>query len=236
MNLRLDGLGNPGWTFTENRMYQLGELFRFINQKKTSDAFNYKELQKQIEKESKKLDGSKVRMFFPWLYKFGVFNNYNSIKIYGELQTELGQGFNQYCEIYINLKILEEKKELSEDKIVANNRVFGDFMFEFYNKIAQGEDGEIYRLVIELLSIFKCLTYDEYYVLTHAIKNDKERDWILSTIKKMRNSNTTPNVEIISNKNSYNYVIPFLKQAKIVKESKRIVTPNFNGNFNEVKK
>ena len=36
------GTGNPGWTFTKERMAQIAIMFKFLDKKDPQEEFNYK--------------------------------------------------------------------------------------------------------------------------------------------------------------------------------------------------
>ena len=69
------------------------------------------------------------------------------------------------------------------------------------------------------------LTFDEFFAITNAVKNNLDRSWIYETIQTMRDNPETTEVEILSNKNAWGYVIPFLEEAGIVFEDKRVIYP-----------
>lgn len=237
MEINLDGLGTAGWTFTEWRMGQLNSMFEFINQQDPKKKFIYTDLQNNIEQKVDGLDDSKVRMFFPRLKYYGIFNDYNSINTYEELYTELGKAFALFSKIYITSKKSEKQKDnqLNQETIKTINDVFRDFIFQFYSNILYRPEGKLYVLIHEYLKENEKLTYNEFHIFTHSINNNKSQEWIDLTFGQLKKNKDNIIVNIDRNRNSYGYHIPFLIEAGIViKDENKTIYPDHKNNFDKV--
>lgn len=233
MQFELDGLGNPGWTFTNERMQQLEAMFNWISEKEENSLFEYKQLQQELTISVNVLNESKVRMFFPWLEYYGVLSDYTRIKTFGELYTSLGKGFVTFTPVYNRLIEKQKNGDLSEEENQVLEATFNDFIFEFYKNIVCNERGILYTTVIEAIKKLEFISFDEFFALTHSIKHEFGIEWAYETIQKMRTSDNVE-VTILSNKNVYGYTTPFLEQAGIVKIVDKKIYPNKTKKFNEV--
>ncbi|MGT2686663.1 hypothetical protein ACVRWT_04615 [Streptococcus porcinus] len=222
MKLELDGINNAGWTFTSARMLQLKYLFEFINTKESTEYFNYKQLQSEVNNYYAELDGSRVRMFFPWLYYYGVLNDYEEIHTYNELFSELGKAFGIFLDIYIEVTS-NSNQQYSKEQIAQVNSTFCSFINNFYYNLLNSEKSSIYKLVVKVLQELKYLTKEEFFVLTHSVKNKLDYNWIINTIEEMRLNSDNLEVKINNNQNAWGYIIPFLQQAGIVYNEKNTI-------------
>ncbi|HEM4095242.1 hypothetical protein HO430_06555 [Streptococcus suis] len=223
MKYRFDGYGNPGWSFTPTRMRQLNSLFSYIESIPSYKSFDYKGMQNVISDFDPNLDDSKLRMFFPWLKIYGVFNDYSQKITYGQILTTLGRGFVEFTNIYI--RSLDNSDDFSESQLSSISDTFHAFVNNFYYNLLDTEKWKLYKWTEEIVNEMNYLTFDEFFAITNAVKNDLDRSWIYETIQTMRDYPETTEVEIISNKNAWGYVIPFLEEAGIVSMDKRVIYP-----------
>ncbi|HEM5489885.1 TPA: hypothetical protein U1617_000403 [Streptococcus suis] len=223
MKYRFDGYGNPGWSFTPTRMRQLNALFSYIERVPTDRSFDYMGIQDIISGFDSNLDDSKLRMFFPWLKVYGVFNDYSQKITYGQILTEFGRGFAKFVKIYIDS--LDNPNDYSENQLAGISETFKTFVNNFYYNLLDTDKSKLYKLTEEIINEMNYLTFDEFFAITNAVKNNLDSSWIYETIQTMRDNPETTEVEIISNKNAWNYIIPFLKEAGIVSENKRVIYP-----------
>lgn len=91
------GAGNPGWTFTFERMKQIKILFDFFKTKAKQERYNYKVMQKEASEFNEILNPSKIRMFIPWFERFGICKYNKDVDFYGDLLTKLGNDFVEFC-------------------------------------------------------------------------------------------------------------------------------------------
>lgn len=221
MKLKLDGINNAGWSFTKIRMEQLMYLFEYIDSKAPSSDFKYRTLQDEVSRFHENLDASKVRMFFPWLHYYGVLNEYENITEYSELFTNLGKGFKQFVPIFVDVD--RNSEQYTEIQIEEVNKTFVAFINNFYFNLLHTEKAPIYGLVVDILEKTNHLTFNEFFVLTHALRHDLDRKWIFETIQEMRDNSDNLEIEILSSQNAWGYIIPFLKEAGLIMENKRVI-------------
>lgn len=236
--MKVTGLGNPGWTFTLDRMNQINNLFDFIQSKNSQDKYNYKEMQAEASKFSNDLNPSKVRMFIPWFERFGIYNYSKNVKNYGNLLTELGKQFATFCPIYTELK--NEQSNHSEDEIKIVCDMYQAFMFKFFENILLSDRGALYKQIIVSLEKHCYLTKKEFYIITTKIANGESEEWLDNKIQSYRNGEFEIDSKKIKNQNVYGYTIPFCCEAgiTILDKDNRILPArdiNFEGALKNVK-
>lgn len=223
MKYRFDGYSNPGWSFTEKRMRQLNSLFSYIESVPSDKKFDYKEIQNIISDFDSDLNGSKIRMFFPWLKNCGVFNDYTEQISYGQILTEIGMGFVNFSKIYIDS--LNNPDDYSEIQLASISDTFQTFVNNFYYNLLDTDKSKLYKWTEKIVNEMNYLTYNEFFAITHAVKNDLDSSWIYEIIQSMRDNPETTEVEILNNRNAWGYVIPFLEEAGIVTKNERVIYP-----------
>lgn len=228
------GTGNPGWTFTKERMTQIAIMFKFLDKKNPQEEFNYKKFQNEIDTDSTKLDGSKVRMFSPWFTRFGIFNKTNQVKFYGELFTELGKRFSEFVLLYDVVK--NGDGEYSPEQIKTVDTMFRAFMYEFFKNLCKSDKGDLYIELKRWLAELGFLSKKEFFILTTKIKNSYSDEWFRGQIKEYRNNEISIDLKNIKDRNAFGYIIPFCIEAGVVRWDNREdkITPAYDINFEGV--
>lgn len=226
MNLKLKGTGNPGWTFTDERIYQLSLMFEWLNQRDRDEVISFKKFQNIISTEVNELDDSKIRMFFPWLEKYGVISEFKPEFQIGTLLTDLGEKFAKFLEIYLEAK--EQSKAEVDRKVTS---ILHKFVFQFYRNLVAKKTDPVYETVMGFLNERGSISYNEYMIITTGIVDeDVNFEWTRKSLQQLEEYPNTE-VEIIKNVNSWGYIVPFLEQAGLVRAVNRVIYPNKKENY-----
>lgn len=226
------GISNPGWTFTEKRMFQIAEMFKFIEEKNPDEEFNYIKFQQELEKASEMLDGSKIRMFYPWFTRFGLFYCTKTVKVYGDLCTNLGKQFGKFVLFYLEFN--NKIEECDDKQIEAVNNMYRAFMFEFFKNVCKSDRKEIYVELKKWVGEFNVLSKEEFFLLTTKVKYQYSDEWFREQIRSYRNHEFSFDIMTIKkDRNAFGYIVPFCVEAGIVRWSQRDnqITPARDINF-----
>lgn len=232
------GAGNPGWTFTLERMNQIKILFDFIKTKDKQERYNYKDMQKEASEFNEILNPSKIRMFIPWFERFGICKYNKNVNLYGDLLTKLGNDFVEFCSIYVS--IMNDQNNYSQEQINAVCDMYRAFIYKFYENVMKSDRASLYKQIIISLDKYGYLTREEFFILTTKIETGKSEEWLDASIYSFRRGEITIDPKKIKNQNAYGYIIPFCCEAgiTIVDKEKRILPArkiNFEGALENVR-
>lgn len=235
--MEYSGISNPGWTFTKERMFHIAEMFKFIEEKNPNEEFNYKKFQQESEKASELLDDSKIRMFSPWFTRFGLFYCTKTVKVYGDLCTNLGKEFGKFVLFYVEVN--KKIEEYNDEQIEAVGNMYRAFMFEFFKNVCKSDRKEIYVELKKWVGEFNGLSKEEFFLLTTKLKYQYSDEWFREQIRKYRNQELSSDIVPDKDINAFRYIVPFCVGAGIVRWSKKdnLITPardiNFEGEFED---
>lgn len=227
MKLKLEGCSNAGFSLTDVRKEQILELAEWVGKHREDSKKTYKQIQNEIEKESKHLDSSKVRMLVPFLRKMGYVNNKgfeqkNSLISLKEFFTDEGICFIEYLKMVSKI-ILLDKNDI-ENKIKKVNGLFN--MLNMINLINNGE--EIYIDTIEFLKKYRTMDKNEFFLMTTLKKRHEGEQYIKildKAIYKYRKG-AFKRIEIIKHQNAYNYVKSFLIETNLIIQLENFIRLN----------
>lgn len=210
--MKLSGVSNSGWTFTEERLKQLNIMFHTI-EKLEGKTYSYKEIQYVIEENNLIVNASKVRMFFPFLKKCGIITYENKEININNYLTDLGIKFKLYLDIYeIFLENMDNNTEMR--KIIDD--IMKEFIFIFLKKLTN--ESNLYKIITKILLKKNSITYNEFFIITdNYSKSIEDIYYILSQIENLNNVN----VEIEKHKNAWQYVINLYEESGLVKIEKQ---------------
>lgn len=221
---KLSGVANPGWSFTEDRLIQLEEMYSIIKGLSADEIYTYKKIQNIVKKNSKIVDDSKVRMFFPHLIDLGfLLNNY-------DLKTMFSKRGKEFLEYVIPLYL--HKDELAEEPKKKIEEIFSEYLAWGYQYLISKdfpldkhkETQRVYKMlpvvVSELGYIFD--TQMEVFFIIDKLKKNKSIEEIkLELLDDFRKIESPKEVfEIANNVNARGYILSFLEQAKILEGKK----------------
>ncbi|WP_394899551.1 hypothetical protein [Clostridium paraputrificum] len=227
MKLKLEGCSNAGFSLTDVRKQQILELAEWVRKQREDSKKTYKQIQNEIERESKDLDSSKVRMLVPFLRKMGYINNEgfeqkNSLISLKEFFTDEGICFVEYLKMTSKIMLLD--KNDIENKIEEVNGLFN--IINMINLINNGE--EIYVDTIEFLKKFRTMDKNEFFFMTTLKKKYEGEDYIKmldKAICKYRKG-AFKRIEIVKHQNAYNYVKSFLIETNLIIQSENSIRLN----------
>ncbi|WP_239734766.1 hypothetical protein [Mammaliicoccus sp. G-M28] len=217
VKVQLNGVSNPGWYFTVVRLQQLNQLYEWIINN-FEEEFTYKEIQNRIESDNKILDGSKIRMFFPWLKRYGLFEYTNKLIVISDLLTPLGEQFFVFNKIYLELY------KTKDEKIKGTlNKILEDFLCQFFINLLTSDKSLIYKKCVDYINNNQELNFNQFHILTNSIEENKSEEWVNEMIK-LENKDDL-HVEIKKNPNSWKYNMELLSNAGLIYFDKNKIYP-----------
>lgn len=225
VSYELIGTSNPGWTFTEERIIQLNNMYSIM--KNINSQLSYKDFRKIINEKDNDLNPSKIRMFFPHLYQLGFIKEYQSIKfIPSKLFTKEGfYFFNYIIPIFLN----REELELKAKKIVEE--IFSMFLCKGYLNLIESEEKREYDLIMKFLKKYQTMDKIDFFIVTTGVANEKEDGYIDELLNKKRKGTISFSDDIKKNVNAYGYITPFLVQSKLISINNDIMRLGINSKY-----
>lgn len=204
----LDGVSNPGWTFTEDRLRQLENFINWFDKINDNEKLTYRRIQELITMEDCNIDGSKVRMFFPFLKDLGFLNDYSNTFYKKDLLTKDGDIFFHFIiPLYLKGKVLDK------DIISKINKLFSYFIFDGLLNISRNVKKPVYKMMTRILIELNEIDTNEFFIITDSLEKNKEKQYILDKIKEFRENKSNIEIEINKNKNALGYTVPFFEQS-----------------------
>lgn len=221
----LMGTSNPGWTFTEERIVQLNNMYTIM--KTINYQLSYKDFREVVNKRDNDLNPSKIRMFFPHLYHLGFINEYQSIKFNpSELFTKAGfYFFNYVIPIFLNREVLESKSK----KIIEE--IFSIFLCKGYLNLIEFEEKREYDLIMKFLKKYQTMDRTDFFIITTGVVNNQNDSYIDELLNKKRNGTISFSGDIKKNVNAYGYITPFLIQSKLISINDDIMRLGVNSKY-----
>ena len=204
----LDGVSNPGWTFTEDRVNQLYDFTKWFDKFDNNEELTYRRIQDLITLEDCNIDGSKVRMFFPFLKDLGFLNDYSEPFRKKDLLTIDGDIFFHFI-----IPLYLKREGLDEFLVSRINKLFSYFIFNGLLNITGNAKKPIYKMMIIILLELNEIDINEFFIITDSLEKNKDKQYILEKIAEYRKKNSYIEIEINKNKNASAYIVPFFEQA-----------------------
>lgn len=217
----LDGVSNPGWTFTEDRVIQLDIFTKWFDKFDDDEILTYRRIQEQITLEDCNIDGSKIRMFFPFLKDLGFINDYSESFRKKDLLTIDGDLFFHYI-----VPMYLKREELEQTLISKINKLFSYFLFSGLLNITSNARKPIYKTLITILLEVNEIDTNEFFIITDSLGKNKDKQYILEKIAEYRAKNAYIAIEVNKNRNSYGYIVPFFEQAGAICKSRSKIKLN----------
>ena len=180
----LDGVSNPGWTFTEDRVIQLDIFTKWFDKFDDDEILTYRRIQEQITLEDCNIDGSKIRMFFPFLKDLGFINDYSESFRKKDLLTIDGDLFFHYI-----VPMYLKREELEQTLISKINKLFSYFLFSGLLNITSNARKPIYKTLITILLEVNEIDTNEFFIITDSLGKNKDKQYILEKIAEYRAKN-----------------------------------------------
>ncbi|QDR65715.1 hypothetical protein [Mammaliicoccus sciuri] len=215
--VQFNGVSNPGWYFTTIRLQQLNQLYDWVLCNKGS-IFSYKEIQQQIENDNEILDKSKIRMFFPWLKRYGIFDYANDSILVSNLLTKLGEQFFVFNKIYLELYEVEDERVVN-----TLNQILEDFICQFFINLLNSEKDMIFKKCVEYIKKEHQLTQNQFLILTNSIEKKKSEKWVEDMMELEKEGELV--IEIKKNANSWDYNMKLMSKAGLVYFDKKVIYP-----------
>lgn len=217
----LDGVSNPGWTFTEDRVIHLDIFTKWFDKFDDDEILTYRRIQEQITLEDCNIDGSKIRMFFPFLKDLGFINDYSEPFRKKDLLTIDGDLFFHYI-----VPMYLKREELEQTLISKINKLFSYFLFSGLLNITSNARKPIYKTLITILLEVNEIDTNEFFIITDSLGKNKDKQYILEKIAEYRAKNAYIAIEVNKNRNSYGYIVPFFEQAGVICKSRSKIKLN----------
>jgi hypothetical protein len=214
---RLAGCSNAGMSLTLERKKQFLELFDFITNYKDSKLLSYQSLQILIENNTNSLDGSKVRMFVPFLKKLGFVYDHTSgdgkqINL-EEFFTKDGVAYATHVKMIFDISKINKPK--IENQLQKNDELF--CRLGLINLIEYGET--VYLELLKLLCTFSSIDRTEFFIMTTLLNQFSGQDYIDNlklNINAYRNGELPKDLHIEKHVNAFGYVIPFIEECGFI--------------------
>ncbi|HHK5552248.1 hypothetical protein COL11_08195 [Bacillus anthracis] len=238
MKLKLEGCSNPGFTFTEVRKAQIIEFYEWIKAHSEEEEKTYKQIQDEIASSSQNLDGSKIRMFVPFLRKVGYINNDGFEK--KNAAMELKGFFSQEGKAFIEyLKLSKQITVLNMDDVNSKMFEIGN-LFDIISiiNLASNDESNIYIECIKFLKRYENMDKNEFYLMTTLREKYTGEEYIKKldkAIMKYRKG-AFKRIEIIKHENAFGYIKAFLVETHVViqENSKLKLNAKYSHVFNGI--
>lgn len=215
--MNLEGISNPGWSFTEDRIFQLIDMYNICTDIKC--FCNFKTLQDTIYKRNKNLNASKIRMFFPFLFQLGFIKEYKNISfIPSKVFTEKGRCLFSYVfELYLTTNTNNNVKYLKKELLAC-------YLCMGYLNMKKNESNIICTYVLFYINKFGYIDKHDFFIICNGINKNLSYDKINMRLEEKREIPTIIEYNITKNINSFNYIISFLEEANLITNNDKKVS------------
>ena len=227
MLTQLQGCSNAGLSLTKERRKQFLEMYNWITKNKDIDNITYQDLQTRLERDTKSLDDSKVRMFVPYMRKLGFinnssFDNANLINL-NSFFTKAGLAFAEH------LYLRSDAKELDNQEVLRELEE-ADQLFCQYGLVCIIESSEwVYLELLKLLTRYSHINRIEFFIMTTLKQNVGKPEYLKEldiNIDAYRKGDISEEIPITKHINAYGYVIPFVEECGLIERKQNRVYIN----------